>query len=133
MIFSFGVYSETFSEYDKKEVLKQFLEFQKAVKKKDLYVFNHAGELKADTNTNKVINVEERALRKNGEFGDEYLSVTGEFQDADAEDGTVCVRIDKPYFLPGVNTHDEMFDGGTYHHFVLENKKLKMVSRCQLP
>ena len=35
LVFSFGVYSATFSDSDKKEILKQFSEFQKAVKKKD--------------------------------------------------------------------------------------------------
>ena len=35
LVFSIGVYSAAFSEAEKKEILKQFTEFQKAVKKKD--------------------------------------------------------------------------------------------------
>ena len=112
LVFSFGVYSATFSDSDKKEILKQFSEFQKAVKKKDAaavsryisyplkegntkeviwknsselakdlkdketYTFYSINELKIDSNANKIINVEERLLEKNGEFGDEFLSVT---------------------------------------------------------
>ena len=169
LIFSIGIYSETFSEADKKEVLKQFAEFQKALKKKDVaaiskyisypltdgntkeviwknsndlakdlkkkdsYTFYSIGELKVDPNTNKITNVEERILEKNGEFGDEYLDVTGRFLDTNDVEGTIYQGIDKPHFVVVVSVYDDMFEGGTYYLFTLENKKLELVSRFQLP
>ena len=169
LVFSFGIYSETFSEAEKKEVLKQFAEFQKAVKKKDAaaiskyisypltdgmtkeviwknsndlakdlknrdsYTFYSIGELKVDPNTNKITNVEERLLQKNGETGNEYLDVTGKFLDTDNVDGTIYSWIDKPHFVVVVSVYDDMSEGGTYYLFTLENKKLELVSLFQLP
>ena len=169
LVFSFGVYSATFSDSDKKEILKQFSEFQKAVKKKDAaaiskyisyplkdgntkeviwknssdlakdlkdketYTFYSINELKVDSNANKIINVEERLLKKNGEFGDEFLSVTGRFLDTDDVEGTIYAGIGKPHFVVVVSVYDDMVEGGTYYLFSFENKKLELVSIFRLP
>ncbi len=170
LVFSIGVYSAAFSEAEKKEILKQFTEFQKAVKKKDAaaiskyisyplrdgnnseeiiwknssdlakdlkdkdsYAFYSIEELKSDPDTGKIINVEERLLQKNGEFGDEYLSVTGEFLDTDDVEDTIYNWIDKPHFKVVVSVYDDMFEGGTFYLFSFENKKLKLVSLLRLP
>ena len=176
LVFSFGIYSEEFSEADKKSVLKQFSDFQKAVKKKDAvaiskyiayplkdgntkeiiwknsrdlakdlkdpeaYVFYSINELKVNYNTNKIINVEERLLQKNEEFGDEFLSVEGLFLDPQDEGNDVYYsgindeeNMDKSLFAVEVSVYDDMFEGGTYYLFTLKNNQLKLISVFQLP
>jgi uncharacterized protein YheU (UPF0270 family) len=169
LVFSFGVYSQTFSEADKKEILKQFSELQKAVKKRDaaaisnyisyplkdgntneikwrnssdlskdlknknLNIFNYVDELKVDYTTNSIINIEDRVLRKGGDYGDELLSVTGSFLDTDDLDGTIYSGLKKPHFVVVVSEYDEMTEGGTYYLFSFNNKQLKLVSFFQLP
>ncbi len=169
LVFSFVIYSATFSVSDEKEILKQFSDFQKAVKKKDAaaiskyisyplkdgntkeviwknssdlakdikdketYTFYSIDELKADSNSGKIINLEERLLVKNGEFGDEFLSVTGRFLDTNDVEGTIYEGINKPHFVVVVSVYDDMFEGGTYYLFSFENKKLELVSLFRLP
>ena len=169
LVFSFVIYSATFSVSDEKEILKQFSDFQKAVKKKDAaaiskyisyplkdgntkeviwknssdlakdikdketYTFYSIDELKVDSNSGKIINLEERLLVKNGEFGDEFLSVTGRFLDTNDVEGTIYEGINKPHFVVVVSVYDDMFEGGTYYLFSFENKKLELVSLFRLP
>ena len=169
LVFSFGIYSATFNVSDEKEILKQFSDFQKAVKKKDAaaiskyisyplkdgntkeviwknssdlakdikdketYTFYSIDELKVDSNSGKIINLEERLLVKNGEFGDEFLSVTGRFLDTNDVEGTIYEGINKPHFVVVVSVYDDMFEGGTYYLFSFENKKLELVSLFRLP
>ena len=56
LVFSFGACSASFSDTDKKEVLKQFSDFQKAVKKKDAAAISkYVSYPLTDGNTKEVI------------------------------------------------------------------------------
>ena len=174
LIFSFGVYSKTFSETDKKEVLKQFSEFQKAVKKKDAsaisryisyplkdgntkeviwknssefikdfkdpenYIFSHADELKVNSETGQIDNVEERLLRSGDEGGDTFLDVIGEFITSSDEESefyynSAGASKSDDFFVLKVSVYDDMVDGSSYYMFALKDNKLKLVCFFQLP
>ena len=174
IVFSISIYSKTFTEADKKEVLKQFSELQNALKKKNSnalstyvsyplkdgntkniiwknssdfikdfkdpenYVFSHLDELKINSATGQIDNVEERLLESGGEGGDTFMDVTGKFitssdEEAEFYYSTSGISKSDDFFVVTVSVYDDMFDGSSYYIFTLTGNKLKLISYLQLP
>ena len=174
LVFSIGIYSKSFTDTDKKEVLKQFSELQNALKKKNVntlsgytayplkdgniksviwknssdfikdfrnpenYVFSHLDELKVNSVSGQIENVEEKLLESGGEGGDKFMEITGKFitsSDDEAEFyyGASGISKNDDIFVVTVSVYDDMFDGSSYYLFTLSGNKLKLVSYLQLP
>ena len=174
LIFSVVTFSKSFSETDKKEVLKQFSALQSALKKKNAsalsgyvsyplkdgniknviwknssefikdfkdpenYVFFHLDELKVNSETGQIDNVEEKLLKNNGEGGDAFMDVTGKFitsadDEADFFYNASGSSRNDDLFVVTVSVYDDMVDGSSYYIFTLTDNKLKLISFLQLP
>ena len=139
LVFSTGIYSKSFTETDKKEVLKQFSELQNALKKKNSnalstyvsyplkdgnikaviwknstdfikdfkdpenYVFSHLDELKVNSVSGQIDNVQEKLIESGGEGGDKFMEITGKFITSSDEEAEFY------YGASGISKNDDLF------------------------
>ena len=153
-------FTKPYSATEKKEILTQFKELQKAVKEKnntkiakyvnfplsvpttynekltkqeffeDGYYLLYIDMLKVNINKMEITPVENYLLGHDEETGDYYIDVTAGFIDTKEE---LIPGFEGKGFVVTVSGEDDMYGGATYYVFVLENKKLKLAQMLIFP
>ena len=119
-------------------IWKNSSDFIKDFRNPENYVFSHLDELKVNSVSGQIENVEEKLLESGGEGGDKFMEITGKFitsSDDEAEFyyGASGISKNDDLFVVTVSVYDDMFDGSSYYIFILSGNKLKLVSYLQLP
>lgn len=114
---------------------KNKAEFIKDFKNPEEQIFMYMEELKVNSNTGEIINLEDRVI-EDKEYGNYNLRVGGVFFDPKEDEyfGSMAgISKEDEIFLVEVNMYNDLTDGSSYYVFALKNNKLKLVSHFALP